>query len=135
MLKGHKRGIWSVEFSPTDQVVLTASGDATLRMWALQDLSCLRTFQGHTAAVLRTRFVSGGTQVVSVGADGLLKLWSVRTSECNATYDQHEDKASHFPSLYPPRWYCSSTKLWSVLVSLDITFAASLESAIAVTVS
>ena len=30
-LRGHKRGVWAVAFSPVDQVVATASGDKTIR--------------------------------------------------------------------------------------------------------
>ena len=62
-LKGHRRGVWSAQFSPVDQCVLTGSGDATIRLWALADGSCLRTFEGHGASVLRSAFVSAGTQV------------------------------------------------------------------------
>ena len=67
MFKGHKRGIWSVEFSPVDQCVVTASGDKTVRIWAISDGSCLKTFEGHTSSVLRALFVSRGTQIVSCG--------------------------------------------------------------------
>lgn len=62
------------------------------RLWGLADGSCLRTFEGHLASVLRLSFLSAGTQLLSSGADGLLKLWSVRTAECTATFDAHEDK-------------------------------------------
>lgn len=65
-LKGHKRGIWSVEFSPVDRCVLTASGDKTIKMWTL-DGSCLKTFEGHTSSVLRASFITRGTQFVSSG--------------------------------------------------------------------
>ncbi|KAI3813053.1 hypothetical protein L1987_17767 [Smallanthus sonchifolius] len=37
VLRGHKRGIWSVEFSPVDQCVITASGDETIKIWAISD--------------------------------------------------------------------------------------------------
>ena len=40
-----------------------AAGDKTLRLWALGDGSCLKTFEGHTASVLRLNFLSAGTQV------------------------------------------------------------------------
>ena len=54
---------------------------------------CLRTLEGHTAAVLALRFVTSGTQIVSSGGDGLLVLWGVRTGAAVATLDAHEDKA------------------------------------------
>lgn len=62
-LRGHKRGVWAAQFSPVDQAVATASGDKTLRLWALADGTCLKTFEGHTASVLRLNFLSAGTQV------------------------------------------------------------------------
>lgn len=62
-LRGHKRGVWAAQFSPVDQAVATASGDKTLRLWALADGTCLKTFEGHTASVLRLSFLSAGTQV------------------------------------------------------------------------
>ena len=61
-LRGHRRGVWAVQFSPVDQALLTGSGDATLRLWSLADGSCLRTFEGHSASVLRVAFLSAGTQ-------------------------------------------------------------------------
>ena len=62
-LRGHKRGVWAAQFSPVDQAVATASGDKTLRLWALADGTCLKTFEGHTASVLRLNFLSAGSQV------------------------------------------------------------------------
>jgi WD40 repeat protein len=41
------------------------SGDKTLRLWALADGTCLKTFEGHTASVLRLNFLSAGTQVTT----------------------------------------------------------------------
>jgi hypothetical protein len=50
------------------QVLLSASGDKTLKLWSLRDGSCLRTFEGHAAGVLRCRFATAGTQALSTGA-------------------------------------------------------------------
>lgn len=41
-LQGHKRGVWSVKFSPNDQVVATASGDKSIKLWNVNDFSCLK---------------------------------------------------------------------------------------------
>ena len=71
---------------------MTASGDKTIKIWAFG--SCLKTFEGHTASVLRASFLTCGTQFISSGTDGLLKLWTIKSNECIATFDQHEEKVS-----------------------------------------
>ena len=70
VLKGHKRGVWSVAFSNAGTnlnipgasgggsgggrgFVLTGSGDKTVRVWSLADYSCLMTMEGHTNSVLK----------------------------------------------------------------------------------
>lgn len=42
VLRGHKRGIWCVRFSPIDQVLATTSADTTAKLWSLSDFSCLK---------------------------------------------------------------------------------------------
>lgn len=74
------------------QAVLTASGDATLRIWRAQDGSCLRTFVGHSSAVLRGRFIGVGSSICSTGSDGLIKVWSSQTGHCLFTEEAHQGK-------------------------------------------
>jgi U3 small nucleolar RNA-associated protein 13 len=90
--KGHKRGVWTVRFGRAERVLATGSGDKTVKLWSLDDYSCLRTFEGHTNSVLRVDFLNAGLQLISTGSDGLAKLWNVREEECVATLDNHEDK-------------------------------------------
>lgn len=111
-----------MEFFLVDQCVMATSGDISIKIWAVSDGSCLKTFEGHTSSVLRASFLSRGTQFVSCGksanlflilnvafigflsttsltwtfllsgGDGLVKLWTIKSNECIATYDQHEGK-------------------------------------------
>ncbi|KAG5652450.1 hypothetical protein H0H81_004994 [Sphagnurus paluster] len=90
--KGHKRGVWTVRFGKTERILATGSGDKTVKLWSLDDFSCLKTFEGHTNSVLRVNFLNAGLQVVSAASDGLVKLWDIKTEECVATLDNHEDK-------------------------------------------
>ncbi|WFD32170.1 U3 small nucleolar RNA-associated protein 13 [Malassezia sp. CBS 17886] len=90
--RGHKRGIWSVQFSPTEQAFATASSDNTVRLWSLGDFACVRVFEGHAGSVLRLRFLPGGAQLASAGNDGLVKVWNVKDEACAATIDAADDK-------------------------------------------
>ena len=76
MLRGHKRGVWAVEFAPLDRALLSASGDKTIKLWSLADGSCLRTLEGHTASVLRATFATAGTQVRAGGVGWVLESGS-----------------------------------------------------------
>ncbi|KAH8835581.1 U3 small nucleolar RNA-associated protein [Flagelloscypha sp. PMI_526] len=90
--KGHKRGVWSVKFSKAERLLATGSGDKTVKLWNLEDFSCVKTFEGHTNSVLRVEFLTNGLQLVSSASDGLVKVWNVQSEECTTTLDNHEDK-------------------------------------------
>ena len=114
VLKGHKRGVWSVKFALKDTpsiigdsgpaagkgLILTGSGDKTVKVWSLSDYSCLRTFEGHTNSVLKVAWLnipntdSGKKhiQVASAGGDGLVKVWDANTGDEACTLDNHEDR-------------------------------------------
>lgn len=108
-VKGHKRGVWGVRFSPSDRAFATGGGDRVARLWALPsphalgsnalagsggatgqgEVQCVRTFEGHSAAVLRVEFAARGTQLLTSGSDGLVKVWSVKDETCLWTGDAH----------------------------------------------
>ncbi|KAF8508759.1 WD40-repeat-containing domain protein [Gautieria morchelliformis] len=90
--KGHRRGVWNVRFSKTEKLLATGSGDKTIKLWRLEDFTCLKTFEGHTNSVLRVDFINQDRQLLSSASDGLVKLWDVQREECTATMDNHEDK-------------------------------------------
>ena len=124
ILRGHKRGVWSVAFAPKDAgpvlgdsgpartsrgMILTGSGDKTVKIWSLSDYSCLRTFEGHANSALKVLWLPApqgpteetnaslasprhSSQVASAGGDGLVKIWDTTSGECVATLDNHTDR-------------------------------------------
>ncbi|KAL8674701.1 MAG: hypothetical protein Q9168_000933 [Polycauliona sp. 1 TL-2023] len=117
ILRGHRRGVWSVIFAPKDTpaisgdstgpastrhgVVLTGSGDKTVKIWSLTDYSCLRTLEGHTNSVLKVLWMPlppseentrRSVQLASAGGDGLVKIWDANTGELACTLDNHTDR-------------------------------------------
>lgn len=92
---GHKRGVWSVAFSPSDAVFATGSSDRSMKLWSINDgFTCVKNYVGHTNSVLRVRFLPGsnGLQLLSCASDGLVKVWNVKTEECLDTLDGHEER-------------------------------------------
>ncbi|KAH0356055.1 small nucleolar ribonucleoprotein-like protein complex subunit, partial [Aureobasidium melanogenum] len=117
VLRGHKRGVWSVAFAPpgtpaiagdsgsssgTRGMAVTGSGDKTVKIWSLNDYSCLRTFEGHTNSILKVIWLpvsknpgkrgERNLQVASAAGDGLVKVWDAQSGECAATLDNHIDR-------------------------------------------
>lgn len=72
VLRGHKRGVWSIRFAPKETpvitsesgsstnrgIVATGSGDKTVKLWSLSDYSCLLTFEGHTNSILKVLWLA-----------------------------------------------------------------------------
>lgn len=114
ILRGHKRGVWSVNFAPANTpvihgdkgavagkgLILTGSGDKTVKIWSLSDYTCIRTFEGHSNSILKVAWLnqhaegdkSKRVQFASAGGDGLVKVWEANSGETETTLDNHEDR-------------------------------------------
>ncbi|KAK5993427.1 putative U3 small nucleolar RNA-associated protein 13 [Cladobotryum mycophilum] len=114
ILRGHKRGVWTVQFSPANMpalqgedgpvtgkgVILTGSGDKSVKLWNLSDYTCIRTFEGHSNSVLKVAWLRMTAQeqskapvlFTSAGGDGLVKVWNANSGETESTLDNHEDR-------------------------------------------
>jgi len=90
VLRGHRRGVWSVKFSPKNTpaitaegsgsgssasssrgYILTGSGDKSVKVWSLTDYTCLRTFEGHTNSVLKVLWLPPAPAASNAGSDDM----------------------------------------------------------------
>ena len=64
-IKGHRRGVWDIAFSPVEKVLASVSGDSTAKLWNINDGTCLATFEGHEGSVLRVFWLSFGLELLT----------------------------------------------------------------------
>uniref|UniRef100_A0A6A7FRL8 Striatin-3-like n=4 Tax=Amphipoda TaxID=6821 RepID=A0A6A7FRL8_9CRUS len=99
-LRSHFDGVRSLCFHPTEQALITASEDATLKLWNLQktvpakkslslDVEPVYTFRGHMGPVLCLAITGDGEKCFSAGLDGNIRIWNVPSINVDP-YDSYE---------------------------------------------
>jgi hypothetical protein len=83
-LKGHSKFIRDLTFSPDNSLVVSASGDNTVRVWDLNSQTMKYELTGHTNEVYATSFSSDGLYILSCSMDETIRIWSINNfdNEC-----------------------------------------------------
>ncbi len=77
-ISGHGAGLRDAQFSPDDQLIVTASEDKTARIWSTKGVS-LQELPGHQKLVNSAHFSPDGTRVATASDDGTSRIWAVLT--------------------------------------------------------
>ncbi|CEF67213.1 Polycomb protein EED [Strongyloides ratti] len=84
-LYGHSEYISSIKFSPIDpEIIITASGDVTCRMWNIKHgvaIACFSGAFGHHYDVSDCDFSLCGNYIATVGKDYKALLWGINNDE------------------------------------------------------
>src|SRR5262245_66590288 len=78
VLRGNLKRVNRVTFSPSGKTLVSASEDATAKVWDV-DAEVERFSLGHAGAVNSAIFSSDGNQIITAGEDKKIKLWDSRT--------------------------------------------------------
>ncbi|MFZ1025259.1 MAG: WD40 repeat domain-containing protein [Limnoraphis robusta] len=73
-LEGHEKDVVGVAFSPTEEMIATASLDNTVKLWKT-DGTLIRTLEGHEDSVLGVAFSPKGDLLATASVDKTVKLW------------------------------------------------------------
>jgi serine/threonine protein kinase/WD40 repeat protein len=68
--------IWQLSYSPDGSLLAAACGDATVKLWRLNDRE-QHILAGHIDQVRGVGFADGGTILVSASRDDSVKIWDV----------------------------------------------------------
>ncbi|KAH8927891.1 dynein regulator [Atractiella rhizophila] len=100
-LLGHRAPVTKVAFHPVFNVIVTASEDASIKVWDWETGEFERTIKGHTKSVSDVDFNSDGKLLASCSSDLSIKIWDVTEDyKCIKTF--HHDHTVSSVRFLPP---------------------------------
>jgi hypothetical protein len=110
----------SAAFSPDGKRIVTASEDATARVWDATIGKAIGELRGHEGRVMSAAFSPDGTRVVTASEDGTARIWDVfpdtqaLLSRAEADIPRcltHAQRKAFFLPPEPPAW-CIEMEKW-----------------------
>lgn len=120
LLVGHSGPVYSTSFSPDRNLLLSASGDGTVRLWNLYTFSTLVCYKGHNYPVWDVAFSPFGHYFVSCGKDRTAHLWTTESHQPIRLFAGHYSDVTcvcfHPNSNYVATGSCDRMiKVWDIL--------------------
>ncbi|GEM_PF-858514 len=88
-LSGHATAIWSIDFNPAGDRIVTGSFDRTFRLWDFINLTKLSEFEGHSKSVLSVAFHPLKSMIASGSLDETIRLWDMTSHRVIHTFKGH----------------------------------------------
>eukprot|EP01022_Parablepharisma_sp_SALTPOND_P029272 TRINITY_DN72_c0_g1_i1.p1 TRINITY_DN72_c0_g1~~TRINITY_DN72_c0_g1_i1.p1 ORF type:complete len:454 (-),score=58.54 TRINITY_DN72_c0_g1_i1:121-1482(-) len=119
LLEGHRGQVTRVLFHPVYSLLVSASEDATIKVWDMETGKPEKSLKGHTGTVNHLAFNATGTMLASCSSDITVKLWNFQTFECIKTLHGHEHNVTGVAFLSSGDHIVSASrdktiKLWEV---------------------
>lgn len=67
--------VWQVNFDPSGELLVSAGGDGSARLWQSTDGAALASLEGHRMAVTCAAFSPDGSRLATGSLDGSIRIW------------------------------------------------------------
>ncbi|PAA90722.1 hypothetical protein BOX15_Mlig005854g3, partial [Macrostomum lignano] len=81
VLKGHSGAVNSIKFSPNGKLLISGSGDHTVRVWKPDKLSLLQMIDAHSRYVTSCCWSNDGLSIASGSNDRQVRVWELDIDE------------------------------------------------------
>ena len=73
----HDDWVTDANASPDGELLVSASGDGTARLWSARSGAPMATLRGHSSSVTRASFSPDGRRVLTASVDGTMRVWRI----------------------------------------------------------
>ena len=81
ILRGHRKGVAQVRFSPDGRWIASCSADGTIKIWDAATGNHMRTLEGHLAGVSTIAWSPDSNTIASGSDDKAIRLWHRATGK------------------------------------------------------
>ena len=82
VLRGHKKPINRIAWSPDGSYLASPSDDKTIRIWDARSGECLRSTHGNSGWVFSVAWSPDGRRLASGSGDYTIRVWDVVGDRC-----------------------------------------------------
>jgi WD40 repeat protein len=94
IMRGHSAPVLSVNFSPDQKLIVTASIDRNARVWEVETGKLVFELKGHTLGVRYAAFSPDGSLIATASKDGTARIWDANTGRSIHILEGHTDEVS-----------------------------------------
>ncbi|XP_074579819.1 pre-mRNA-processing factor 19-like [Curcuma longa] len=120
-LTGHSKKVTSVKFVPGEELVITGSGDKTVRIWQVTDdenYDCRHVLRDHTAEVQAVTLHATNKYFVTASMDNTWCFYDLSTGSCLAQVGEASSEEGYTSASFHPDGLILGTGTTGALVNI-----------------